>query len=59
MKTLACRDAGFDCNHVMTGETVEDIMKQGADHAKSVHNMNDSDMTPEFEEKIKRLIRTT
>ena len=27
MKTLACHDAGLDCDHIIKGTTEEDILK--------------------------------
>lgn len=29
MKTLACREAGFDCDFIVTGETEEEIFQKG------------------------------
>jgi predicted small metal-binding protein len=29
MKTLSCRDAGFDCDYLIQGETEEDIFRDG------------------------------
>ena len=57
MLSLACRDAGFDCDRVVRGETEEDIMKSVSEHAMSVHDMKPEDLTPELMEKIKSLIR--
>jgi predicted small metal-binding protein len=59
MKTLTCRDAGFDCGAVIKGETEDEIMQKAGDHAKTVHNMKPEDMTPEFQQKIKGLIRNS
>jgi predicted small metal-binding protein len=59
MKTISCREAGFDCDHVVKGETEEDVMKNGAEHAMKVHGMKEDDITPELKQKIKGLIRTT
>ena len=28
MKTINCREAGFDCDHIVKGETEEDVMKK-------------------------------
>lgn len=36
---LNCRDLGFDCDGVVTGETNEDVLSQTASHAQSVHAM--------------------
>jgi predicted small metal-binding protein len=59
MKTVICREAGFDCDHVVKGETEEEVMKNGAEHAVKVHGMKEEDMTPELKQKIKGLIRTS
>jgi predicted small metal-binding protein len=32
MKTVTCREAGFDCDYVVEGETEDDVMKRGAEH---------------------------
>jgi predicted small metal-binding protein len=41
------------------GETEEEVMKNGAEHAMKVHGMKEEDMTPEMKQKIKGLIRTS
>ena len=33
MKTLSCREAGFDCDHVVKGENEEEVMRNGGEHA--------------------------
>jgi predicted small metal-binding protein len=59
MKTITCREAGFDCDYVVKGETDEDVMKSGAEHAMKDHRYKPEDITPEFKEKVRGLIRTT
>jgi predicted small metal-binding protein len=59
MKTLACKDAGFDCGTVIQGESEEEIMRKAKEHATTEHNLSDSDMTPEFQNKIRGLIRSS
>ena len=59
MKTISCREAGFDCDYIVTGETEEEVMKNGAEHAMKVHGMKEEDMTPEMKHKIKALIRNS
>ncbi len=39
-KILHCRDAGFDCDAVVRGETVEDILAQVRPHAAQVHRLH-------------------
>ena len=57
MKTLSCREAGFDCDHVVQGENEEEVMRNGGEHAMKVHGMKAEDITPEMKQKIRGLIR--
>lgn len=59
MKTINCREAGFECDHVVKGETEEEVLKNGMEHAKKDHNMREEDITPEMKEKIKSIIRSS
>lgn len=59
MKTITCREAGFDCDHVVKGETEEEVMKRGTERAMKAHGMNEEDITPEFKDKVRGLIRTS
>jgi predicted small metal-binding protein len=59
MKTITCREAGFDCDHVVKGETEEEVMANGAEHVKKEHGMKAEDNTPEFKEKVRALIRNS
>lgn len=54
MKTLYCRDAGFDCPGVIRAETEEEVLKQAIKHAQEVHGMP---ATPQLEEQLKALIK--
>ena len=45
MKTLRCRDAGFDCEGVLQASSEEEILRQAAEHAKTAHNVQ---VTPEM-----------
>jgi len=58
MKSSTCRDAGFDCAAVIKGDTEDEIMQKAGEHARSEHNIKPEDMTPEFQQKIRGLIRT-
>lgn len=53
MKTLHCRDAGFDCEAVVRAETDEEVLAQAAQHAQQVHGVT---VTPELAAGIKSLI---
>ena len=54
MKTLNCRDAGFDCPGVIHGNSEEEVLKQAAQHAQEVHGVS---VTPQLEEQLRGLIK--
>lgn len=54
MKTLRCRDAGFDCEGVIQAASEEEILQQAAAHAQAAHNVQ---VTPELAEQLKTLIQ--
>jgi len=58
MKTISCREAGFDCDYVVKGETDEEVLNNGIVHAKSHHNMKEEDITDEMKQKIKGIIHS-
>ena len=53
MKELRCRDAGFDCDAVVHGETVDEVMAQAGTHAQEAHG---ADVTPELAGRIATLV---
>lgn len=55
MKTLKCRDAGFDCDAEIQASTEAEVMQQAAVHVQNDHHLS---VTPEMAEQIKGLIRT-
>ena len=55
MKTLRCRDVGFDCDGVMRAETEEEVLAQAAEHARAAHNL--SEISEQAAAKIRTLIR--
>jgi predicted small metal-binding protein len=32
MKTVTCREAGFDCDYIVEGQTDDEVMKRGVEH---------------------------
>jgi predicted small metal-binding protein len=54
MKIVNCRDVGFDCEGVVRAESEEELLRQVAEHAQTVHNV---EVTPELAEQVKSLIR--
>ena len=55
MKQLFCRDAGFDCKHEIRAESDEEILKQAAEHVRTVHHM---EVTPEMAAQVQTKIRS-
>jgi predicted small metal-binding protein len=49
MKELKCRDAGFDCDAVVQGDSVDDVLAQVGPHAAEVHGV---EVTPEMREQL-------
>ncbi len=54
MKTLYCRDAGFDCEGVIRANSEDEVLNQAAKHASEVHGVT---VTSELAEKLKTLIK--
>lgn len=55
MKVVNCRDVGVDCDFVAKGETVDDVLRQCGEHARSAHGF--ADVPPELVDKVKAAIR--
>lgn len=55
MKTLRCREVGFDCAVVIRAETENEVLRQAAEHAKSAHYV--SEMSGQAAEKMRAVIR--
>ena len=56
--TLACRDAGVDCDFVARGETEEQVLAEGTKHVKEVHGYTDEQVNaPKFLEESKKIIK--
>jgi predicted small metal-binding protein len=54
-KVLRCRDVGFDCDGVIRAETEEEVLKQAAEHAQTVHDLKE--ISEEVVEKVRAAIR--
>ena len=57
MKSLSCREAGFDCDHVVQAENDYDLFREGENHVFNAHGMKKEDFIPAFNEKMRSLIR--
>ena len=53
MKTIYCRDAGFDCDAVIRAETTQKVVNAAKIHVKEVHGVTPS---PEISEDLALLI---
>ena len=54
MKTLRCRDAGFDCDFEIRARTVEEVLRLAAEHVSDVHQV---EAIPEVAQQVGQLIR--
>ena len=54
VKELKCRDAGFDCDAVVKGETEDEVLAQAGPHAEEAHGVR---VTPEMAGQIRSLVR--
>jgi predicted small metal-binding protein len=59
MKELSCREAGFDCDYVIKAENDDEIFRKEEEDSMIDHGMKQEDLTSEFKETLKGLIRTT
>ena len=59
MKSLSCRDTGFDCDYVVQAESDSEVFAQGEDHIVNVHGIKKQDFIPAFNEKFKCFIKDT
>jgi predicted small metal-binding protein len=55
-KELRCRDVGLDCDYQARGNSEDEVLRQAAEHARSVHQIQE--MPPELAAKVKAAIRT-
>ncbi|MBI3896042.1 MAG: DUF1059 domain-containing protein [Acidobacteria bacterium] len=54
-KAIKCRDIGVDCDFEARAETVDELLRKCAEHAKSDHGMNE--IPAEMEAKVQAAIR--
>jgi len=55
-KVLRCRDIGIDCAFEAQGKTIDDVLKQAAEHARKKHGVKR--VTQDYFTSWKKLIRT-
>ena len=44
MIKLSCREAGLDCNFIIEGETEEQVITLGAEHAMNFHGLKSEEI---------------
>lgn len=54
MRTLHCRDAGFNCLGIIRANSDEEVIKSASEHALHVHGVV---ATPEMAARLQSLIR--
>jgi predicted small metal-binding protein len=53
MKSLSCRDIGFDCDYTVKADNDYELFTKGERHVFNAHGLREEDFTPKFNEKIK------
>jgi predicted small metal-binding protein len=54
-KVIRCKDAGFECDAVIKGDTEDEALQKAAAHAKEFHGLQE--VTPEVAQKVRAIIR--
>jgi predicted small metal-binding protein len=54
-KVIRCRDVGVDCDFEARGQTVQEVLKNCQEHARTAHGMDD--IPAELVAKVKAAIR--
>jgi predicted small metal-binding protein len=53
MKSLSCRDIGFDCDYTVKAESDYELFTKGERHVFNAHGLREEHFIPKFNEKIK------
>lgn len=56
MMELSCRSLGIDCDYVAKGETLDELMKDGMEHAKTAHPEKYAEMMNMTEEERQKMM---
>ena len=58
VKTVACRGLGSDCDFVLRGETVDELITGMEKHGLEVHSMTEEQVkSPQMTDKLKSIIK--
>ncbi len=59
--TVACKAFGNVCDYIVRGETIEELMANGARHVKEVHGHTDEQIkswsTPENQARLMKMVK--
>lgn len=55
MKTLRCRDAGFNCDYKIEGKDEGEIIRKAREHGQKAHNVQS--LTPDQEKSLRGQIK--
>ena len=53
LKSLTCREVGFDCDTVIKGDIEDEIRQKAGEHVNREHNIKPEDITSEMQQKIR------
>lgn len=56
MKELHCKDVGFKCDAVIRADSEDEVLRQGAEHARTVHGV--ANLDAETVAKVRSKIQT-
>jgi predicted small metal-binding protein len=59
MKSVSCRDAGFDCDYTAEGDSDNELFTKGEKHVFNVHGMKKEDVISMFNERMRSSIKET
>ncbi|CAN5428360.1 hypothetical protein BH18THE1_BH18THE1_09390 [soil metagenome] len=57
MKSLSCRDIGFDCDYIAQAESDYELFTKGEKHVFNSHGLKKQDFILTFNEKMKSSIK--
>jgi predicted small metal-binding protein len=55
VKRVSCREVGVDCDFVACAKTEDEVLRIGAEHARTHHNM--TEISKEHQNKVRSAIR--
>ena len=53
-KVVQCRDVGFDCDGVVRADSVDEVLRLAAEHARTVHGV--TGISEEVADKVRSVV---